>query len=142
MGRIIAIDYGRKRCGIAATDILQLVPGGLCTVPAHQLEAWLTDYFAREEVECVVIGHPRQTNGEESESMTYIRPFINRFKKRFPQIPIELYDERFTSSMAQKTILESGIGKQQRRENKGLVDEISAVIILQSYMDARDMNRR
>lgn len=141
MSRILAIDYGRKRCGIAATDTLRLVPGGLGSVATHQLEQWLTSYFAREDVGIVIIGYPKQVNGEESESMQYIRPFINRFKKLFPNKEIILHDERFTSVMAQKTILQSGIGREQRRKNKGLVDEVSAVIILQGYMDSILFNK-
>ncbi len=139
MGRLLAIDYGRKRCGIAATDTLQIVPGGLCTVPTHQLEAWLHTYLAQETVSKVIIGYPKQADGRESESMTYIRPFVNRFRKLFPSCPLELYDERYTSCMAHQAILQSGIGKRRRREDKGLVDEVSAVILLQSYMEARDM---
>ena len=130
MGRILAIDYGKKRTGLAVTDPLRITPGGLATVASSELLQ-----YPREGVDLVVVGYPRQMNNEESESMRYIRPFVAKLEKRFPQLRIVYYDERFTSCLAQKTILESGIGKQKRR-NKALVDEVSAIIILQSYMES------
>ena len=137
MARIIAIDYGRKRTGLAVTDPLQMIANGLTTVATHELEHFLSEYMGKEQVERIVIGLPKQMNGEMSESWKYIEPFINRFKKIKPDVPIEMVDERFTSVLAHQAILQSGIGKQRRREDKGMVDEISATIILQSYLESR-----
>lgn len=134
MARLLAIDYGRKRCGLAVTDILQITPGGLATVRTHELIDYLKNYIAKEPVERFIIGLPMNLNGKESESMTYLRPFLKQLEKAIPNIPVTMVDERFTSTLAQRTIIEAGIGKQRRRENKGLVDEVSAVIILQTYM--------
>ncbi len=134
MARLLAIDYGRKRCGIAVTDILQITPGGLTTVRTHDLIPYLQDYLSKEKVERILVGHPRQMNGEESQSMEYIKPFLKTLEKVFPDIPVTLIDERFTSVLAQRTIREAGIGKLRRERDKGLVDEISAVILLQTYM--------
>lgn len=135
MSRILSIDYGRKRTGIAVTDPLQLIANGLTTVATHELEKFLMDYMSKEDVERIVIGLPKQMNGEMSESWRYIEPFINRLKKLKPELPIEMVDERFTSVLAHQVILQSGVGKQRRREDKGMVDEISATIILQSYLE-------
>lgn len=137
MARLLAIDYGRKRCGLAVTDILQITPGGLATIRTHELLAYLQTYTSQESVERFIVGYPRQMNGEESQSMEYIRPFVKQLEQLFPSIPITLVDERFTSTLAQRTIREAGIGKQKRQENKGLVDEVSAVIILQTYMESQ-----
>ena len=134
MARLLAIDYGRKRCGLAVTDILQITPGGLATVRTHELIDYLKNYIAIEPVERFIIGLPMNLNGKESESMTYLRPFLKQLEKAIPNIPVTMVDERFTSTLAQRTIIEAGIGKQRRREDKGLVDEVSAVIILQTYM--------
>lgn len=134
MARLLAIDYGRKRCGLAVTDILQITPGGLATVRTHELIDYLKNYIAKEPVERFIIGLPMNLNGKESESMTYLRPFLRQLEKAIPNIPVTMVDERFTSTLAQRTIIEAGIGKQRRREDKGLVDEVSAVIILQTYM--------
>ena len=134
MARLLAIDYGRKRCGLAVTDILQITPGGLTTVRTHELIDYLKNYIAKEPVERFIIGFPMNLNGKESESMTYLRPFLKQLEKAIPNIPVTMVDERFTSTLAQRTIIEAGIGKQRRREDKGLVDEVSAVIILQTYM--------
>ena len=134
MARLLAIDYGRKRCGLAVTDILQITPGGLATVRTHELIDYLKHYIAKEPVERFIIGLPMNLNGKESESMTYLRPFLKQLEKAIPNIPVTMVDERFTSTLAQRTIIEAGIGKQRRREDKGLVDEVSAVIILQTYM--------
>lgn len=136
--RVLAIDYGKKRTGLAVTDTLQLIAGGLCTVETKDLERFVTDYVTREEVERIVVGQPRQMNGEDSENMVRITPFVNRLRKLLPATPVELFDERFTSVMAHRTMLESGIGRKARR-NKALVDEISATIILQGWMEARKM---
>lgn len=137
MARIIAIDYGRKRTGLAVTDPLQIIANGLTTVATHELEKFLLDYMSKEPVERVVFGLPKQMNGEMSESWKYIEPFMNRLKKLKPELPIELVDERFTSVLAHQAILQSGVGRQRRREDKGMVDEISATIILQSYLESR-----
>ena len=134
MARLLAIDYGRKRCGLAVTDILQITPGGLATVRTHELIDYLKNYIAKEPVERFIIGLPMNLNGKERESMTYLRPFLKQLEKAIPNIPVTMVDERFTSTLAQRTIIEAGIGKQRRREDKGLVDEVSAVIILQTYM--------
>lgn len=136
MGRILAIDYGRKRTGLAVTDSLQLIPGGLDTVPSHELLKFLEDYFRKESVERVVVGLPKQMNNLPSESMKYIEPFVRTFKKKWPDMPVEYYDERFTSVLAHQTMLEAGL-KKKDRQNKALVDEISAVIILQSYLESK-----
>jgi putative Holliday junction resolvase len=136
MSRILAIDYGRKRTGLAVTDTLQLIPGGLATVSTHELMKFLEDYFLKEPVERIVVGLPKQMNNEPSESMKYIEPFVRTFKKKWPEMPVEYYDERFTSVLAHKAMLEGGL-KKKDRQNKALVDEISAVIILQSYLESK-----
>ena len=136
--RVLAIDYGKKRTGLAVTDPLQLIAGGLCTVETKDLERFLLDYVTREEVERIVVGQPRQMNGQDSENMIRITPFVNRLRKLLPATPVELFDERFTSVMAHRTMLESGIGR-KARQNKALVDEISATIILQGWMEATRM---
>lgn len=136
MGRILAIDYGTKRTGIAVTDPLRIVPGGLKTVATHELYAFLTDYMQREQVDIIVVGYATNMNGEDSASMKQIRPFVDRLSKQYPDRKVLMFDERFTSVMAQRAILESGIGKMARR-NKALVDEVSATIILESFMDSK-----
>ena len=137
--RILAIDYGQKRTGLAVTDPLQLIANGLTTVATKDLEAFVLDYVSREEVERIIIGQPRQMNGQDSENMRRITPFVNRLRKLLPDTPIEYFDERFTSVMAHRTMLESGIGR-KARQNKALVDEISATIILQGYMEAKALS--
>lgn len=139
MSRVLSIDYGRKRTGLAVTDPLQIIANGLTTVATHQLEQFVLDYLAKEQVERIVVGLPKQMNGEMSESWRYIEPFLNRLRKLRPELPIELVDERFTSVLAHQVILDSGVGKQRRREDKGMVDEISATIILQQWMENRTM---
>ena len=136
MSRILAIDYGRKRTGLAVTDTLQLIPGGLTTVPSHELLNFLEDYFRKEPVERIVVGLPKQMNNQPSESMKYIEPFVRSLKKKWPEMPVEYYDERFTSVLAHQAMLEGGL-KKKDRQNKALVDEISAVIILQSYLESK-----
>jgi len=135
MGRILAIDYGRKRTGLAVTDPLQLIANGLTTVPTHTLMDFLKNYTSKEEVERMVIGLPRQMNHELSETMQQIAPFVRSLQKQFPDIPVEYVDERFTSVLAQRTIREAGL-KKKDRQNKALVDEVSATIILQTYMES------
>ena len=136
MSRILAIDYGRKRTGLAVTDTLQLIPGGLTTVPSHELLKFLEDYFRKEPVERIVVGLPKQMNNQPSESMKYIEPFVRSLKKKWPEMPVEYYDERFTSALAHQAMLEGGL-KKKDRQNKALVDQISAVIILQSYLESK-----
>ena len=136
LGRIISIDYGQKRTGLAVTDPLQLIAGGLATVATSELFEWLRAYVAREQVERIVIGEPRQMNGQPSENMARVQQFVNRWRKAFPAIPIEYYDERFTSVLAHQAMLDGGLRK-KARQNKALVDEISATIILEDYMRSR-----
>lgn len=136
MGRIIAIDYGRKRTGIAATDKLQIIANGVATVPSGELIDFLSVYVAQEEVELIVIGQPKQLNNEPSENMKYVESFVNALKSKIPQIPVEYYDERFTSVLAHQAMLAGGL-KKKKRQDKALVDEISAVIILQAYLESK-----
>ena len=134
--RVVSIDYGKKRTGLAVTDPLQIIANGLVTVDTGNLFDYLRQYVAQEQVERIVIGKPMQTNGRPSENLARVEQFVNRWRKAMPNIPIEYYDERFTSVLAQRVIIDSGIGKKARRENKGLVDEVSATIILQDWMAA------
>ncbi|MBR2034814.1 MAG: Holliday junction resolvase RuvX [Prevotella sp.] len=136
MARILSIDYGKKRTGLAVTDPLQIIAGGLATVPTHELFQFLQDYIAREQVECIVIGEPKQPNGMPSENLERVQQFVNRWRRAVPNIPINYYDERFTSVLAHRAMLEGGL-KKKDRQNKALVDEISATIILQNYMESR-----
>jgi len=136
MGRLLALDFGKIRTGIAITDELHIIASGLTTVPTKELFGFLTEYFKKEKVDLIVIGLPKQMNNTASESEQFITPFIKKFNQHFPDIPIERIDERFTSKMAVKTMIDSGLSKKQRK-NKALVDEISATIILQSYLYSR-----
>ena len=136
MPRILSIDYGKKRTGIAVTDPLQLIAGGLATVDTPQLFNFLEDFLSRENVECIVVGQPRQTNGEDSENMKRVTPFVNRLRKLHPELTVEYYDERFTSVLAHRAIINSGVGRKTRRD-KALVDKVSATIILQDYLESR-----
>lgn len=136
MARILAIDYGRKRTGIAVTDSLQIIAGGLATVSTSELFTWLEQYLQREQVERIVIGEPRQPNGQPSENLARVQQFVARWRKAVPDIPIEYYDERFTSVLAHRAMIDGGLRKKDR-QNKALVDEISATIILQDYMRSR-----
>jgi len=133
MGRILAIDYGKVRTGIAVTDELQLIASGLTTVLTKELLSFLVNYVETENVETFVVGLPKQMNNEASESEALISPFLDKLEKKFPNIPIERVDERFTSKIAFKTMIDSGLNKKQRK-NKALIDEISATLILQSYL--------
>ena len=135
MGRILAIDYGRKRTGLAVTDVLRITANPLLTIETKDLMAWLANYFAKEPVDEVVIGHPTQMNGEDSESMNYIRPFLGNFKKQFPDKPITMYDERFTSVLAHRAMIDGGM-KKKNRQDKAVVDKIAACIILEGYLDS------
>ncbi|MBR2202696.1 MAG: Holliday junction resolvase RuvX [Prevotella sp.] len=136
MARILAIDYGKKRTGLAVTDTLQIVPGALATVETAQLMAFLEDYVSRETVERIVIGEPKQPNGQPSENLARVKTFQGQWRKKHPEIPIEGYDERFTSVMAHRTMLDAGLHK-KARQDKALVDKISATIILQDYLSSR-----
>ena len=134
--RILSIDYGKKRTGLAVTDPLQIIAGGLATVATAELFTYLESYIQKEQVERIVIGKPTQPNGQPSENLARVENFFNRWRKAHPEVPIEYYDERFTSVLAQRAIIDSGVGKKARRENKGLIDEVSATIILQDWMKA------
>jgi len=134
VGRILAIDYGRKKSGIAVTDPMQIIANGLDTIASHELFDFVVRYMKAEDVERIVVGYPTQTSGEVSESMKYIEPFVNRLKKNFPDLPIEWVDERFTSKIAFQAMIDGGL-KKKARQNKALVDKVSATIILQTYME-------
>lgn len=136
MARILSIDYGKKRTGLAVTDPLQLIAGGLATVATSDLYDYLCQYVAREPVERIVIGEPRQPNGQPSENLARVRQFVNRWRKQMPQIPIDYYDERFTSVLAHRAMIDGGL-KKKTRQDKALVDEISATIILEDYLRSR-----
>ena len=135
--RILSIDYGKKRTGLAVTDPLQIIAGGLGTVETSVLYEYIEAYIQREQVERIVIGKPMQPNGQPSENMVRVENFYNRWRKAHPEIPIEYYDERFTSVLAHRAMIDGVVKKKTRRENKGLVDEISATIILQDYLQSR-----
>ena len=136
MARILSIDYGRKRTGLAVTDPLQIIAGGLATVSTSTLYDYLVAYMAKESVERIVIGKPIQPNGQPSENLARVEQFVNRWRKAQPSVPIEYVDERFTSVLAHRAMLEGGL-KKKARQDKALVDEISATIILQSYLESR-----
>ena len=138
MARILSIDYGKKRTGLAVTDPLQIIAGGLATVATSELFDYLQAYISREQVEMIVIGEPRQPNGEPSENLARVQQFVNRWSKAVPQVPIQFYDERFTSVLAHQAMLDGGL-KKKARQNKGLVDEISATIILEDYMRSKKL---
>jgi putative Holliday junction resolvase len=134
LGRIIALDYGTKRVGIAVTDPLQIIATGLKTIPTSEVWTFLKEYLVQEKIEYLVIGYPMQMNGTGSESLRVINPFIQKFRKIYPNINVELVDERFTSKIAFQTMIDGGL-KKKDRQNKALIDTISATIILQSYME-------
>ena len=136
MGRILAIDYGRKKSGIAVTDPMQIIANGLTTVPSHELFDFLVKYMQEEDVEKIVMGYPTQTSGEVSESMKYIEPFVNRLKKSFPNLPVEWVDERFTSKLAFQAMIDGGM-KKKSRQDKAMIDKVSATIILQTYLEQK-----
>ncbi|NLY23622.1 MAG: Holliday junction resolvase RuvX [Bacteroidales bacterium] len=140
MARLLSIDYGKKRTGIAVSDPLQIIANGLTTVETTGLFDFLSDYLQKEKVSCIVVGLPRQMNNELSENMKRVEPFVNRLRKLYPDIPVEYFDERFTSRMAHQTMIDGGL-KKKDRQNKALVDEISATIILQGYMESKRMQR-
>lgn len=136
MPRIMAIDYGLKRTGIAVTDPLQIIASGLTTVETPKLMAWLKDYFKKEAVELVLVGEPKNWDDSDTHATPLVNRFIGALQKNFPQIPVQRVDERFTSVLAKRAMLDMGLKKQQRR-NKALVDEIAATIMLQEYMQFR-----
>jgi putative Holliday junction resolvase len=136
VARILSIDYGKKRTGLAVTDTLQIIANGLTTVDTKELMDYLKQYVSREDVERIVIGEPKQPSGEPSENLARVKQFVARWKKEMPQIPIDFYDERFTSVLAHRAMLDGGL-KKKARQNKALVDEISATIILQDYLESR-----
>ena len=136
MARILAIDYGSKRVGIAVTDTFQIIATGLTTVHSKDLIEFLKKYLSKENVECIVVGEPKQLNNEPSDSARFIEPFVLNLKRTFPEIKVDRMDERFTSKMAFQTMIDSGL-KKKDRQNKKLVDEISATIILQSYINRK-----
>jgi len=136
MGRILAIDYGTRRCGIAVTDPLQIIASGLTTVSSSDLFSFLGKYMAEEEVEAIVVGYPLELDGSPTRITHLVKGLIRQLKKRFPDVRIETMDERYTSAEAQQLLLQTGVRKKKRRE-KGLIDKLSAAIILNDYMEAR-----
>lgn len=139
MSRILAIDYGKKRTGIAVTDPLCIIANGLATVSTSELFEFLSQYITKESVGRIVIGKPIQPNGQPSENLARVEQFVNRWRKIHPELPIDYYDERFTSVIAHQAMITGGVKKKTRREDKGLVDEISATIILQDYMKSKGL---
>jgi putative holliday junction resolvase len=135
-GRVMAIDYGRKRVGLAVTDPLQLIATRLTTVPSGEIWKFLDNYFQKEKVVLVIVGYPLQMNNQPSEAVVYINPFLKAFVKKYPEIPVQQVDERFTSKIAMQSMLEGGL-KKADRQDKALVDGISATIILQSYLEQK-----
>lgn len=140
LGRILAVDYGKKRVGLAVTDPLKIIGSALTTVATHELFSFLKDYLAKEQVEKLVVGLPRQMNNSPSESMPDIQKFVSQFKKLYPDIPVQMVDERFTSKMAVQTMVMGGV-KKKDRQNKALIDTVSAAIILQSYLESESFKR-
>lgn len=136
MGRILAIDYGRARTGLAVSDPLQMIAGGLATVPTKELERFIADYMSREEVSTIVLGKPMQMNGEPSETWRYIEPLARRLQAAHPSVEVTFYDERFTSVLAHRAMIDGGMKKSDRR-NKAVVDKIAATIILEDYLQFR-----
>jgi len=134
MGRILSIDYGNKRVGLAVTDPFQIIATRLTTVAANEIWDFLADYFKREEVELVLVGYPKQLNNEPSEAIRYINPFLKKFQQIYTEMPLKLMDERFTSKMAFQTMIDAGV-KKKDRQNKSTIDGVSATIILQSYLE-------
>jgi len=136
LARLLALDYGKVRTGIAVTDEMQLIASGLTTVETVKLFDFLKTYLSDEKVECIILGEPKQMNGDASESEILIQKFLKKFEKQFPDVAVERQDERFTSKMAFQTMLNSGIGK-KKRQDKALIDQVSATIILQSYLEKK-----
>ncbi len=134
MGRILAVDYGRKRVGLAVTDPGQTIANSLTTIHAHQIWEFLDEYMSKEKVDIIVVGYPKKTNNQPSEAIIYINPFVKKLKEMYPKIKIELVDERFTSQIAFQAMIDGGV-KKKKRQDKAMVDKISANLILQSYID-------
>lgn len=141
MGRLLAIDFGRRRCGLAVTDSLRIVATGLPTIATATLEDWLAAYVAKESVDAIVVGYPSDMSGADSESMRWLRPALERIRRRLPQTEIVMWDERFTSVLAHRAMIDGGMRKSRRRD-KGAADEMAAVIILNSYLESRQYNNR
>ena len=141
MSRILAIDFGKKRIGLAVTDPLQLIANRLTTIPSNAIWDFLSEYFTKEEVNTVVVGYPRQINNEASEAVRYINPFLKKFQIKYPEINLELQDERFTSKMAFQTMIDGGL-KKQKRQDKSMIDAVSATIILQGYLEQKRNSRK
>ena len=140
MGRIIAIDYGRKRTGLAVTDKLQLIANGLTTVPSGEAVSYLTNYTSIERVDLFIVGYPKQLNNEPSENLKYVEAFVKHLNKVLPDVPVKYYDERFTSVLAHRAMIDGGL-KKKKRQDKKIVDEISAVLILQNYLESAKYNK-
>ena len=140
MGRIIAIDYGRRRTGLAVTDKQQIIANGLATVASGEVVSYLTDYIVNEPVDLFVVGYPRQMNNEPSENLKSVEAFVKSLKKTLPEIPVAYYDERFTSVLAHQAMIDGGL-KKKKRQDKRLVDKISAVLILQDYLESIKYNK-
>ena len=136
MGRILAIDYGRKRVGLAVTDPLQIIANSLTTIHSKDIWNFLAEYLEKEDVECIVVGYPKQMNNQASEAVRFINPFLKKLTKTYPNMEVKQVDERFTSKMAHQTMIDAGL-KKKARQNKALVDTISATIILQSYLEQK-----
>lgn len=136
MGKAVGIDFGTKRTGIAITDAMQIIASGLTTIPTHLLEDFIVNLVQKEDIDCFVVGDPKNLDGSATDSSGHVKGFVARLQQKYPEIPIHQIDERFTSKIAKQSILASGIKKKERR-NKALVDEVSATIILQSYLDAK-----
>ncbi|MCH3985177.1 MAG: Holliday junction resolvase RuvX [Prevotella sp.] len=142
MMRVLSVDYGKKRTGVAVTDPLQIIANGLTTVATASLFDFLMDYVKKEEVERIIIGKPMQPNGQPSENLARVQAFVNRWKKARPDIPIEYYSEMYTSVIAHRAILSGGVKKKKRQEDKGLVDKVSATIILECWMQSKRLSRK
>lgn len=140
MGRILAIDYGQKRVGIAVTDPLQMIATRLTTVPSNEIWTFLEEYFRKEKVEKVIVGYPMQMNNQPSDAVRYINPFLKKFQKQYPEMSLEQVDERFTSKMAFQTMIDAGL-KKKDRQNKETIDAVSATIILQEFLERKKYNR-
>ncbi len=139
MGRIMAIDYGQKRTGIAVTDPLQIFATGLETIPSHTVIDFIKKYILTEAVECIVVGEPRDMQNNASDASRFVEPFVKNLRKTFPLVPVERFDERFTSKMAFQSMIDAGLSR-KKRQDKALVDTISATIILQSFLENRKRN--
>jgi putative Holliday junction resolvase len=140
LGRILAVDYGKKRVGLAVTDPLKIIGSALATIPTHEIFDYLKMYFSKEPVEKLVVGLPKQMNNQPSESMPMINHFVSQFKKLYPEIPVQMVDERFTSKLAVQTMVMGGV-KKKDRQNKAMIDTVSATIILQSYLESESYKR-